>query len=104
MVASDIHDARRGRFQPEQACRCHQDQGCHSTVLFGSTVRNEAVQGSDLDVFIDYDLSKNFSLLDLVGITQFLEDHLSVEVDVTTRSSLHPMLRTGIETSAIRIF
>jgi len=79
-------------------------RGATALYLFGSTVRNEAVQGSDLDVFIDYDLSKKFSLLDLVGIKQFLEDHISVQVDVTTRSSLHPMLRTGIETSAIRIF
>lgn len=78
--------------------------GATALYLFGSTVRNEAVEGSDLDLFIDYDLSKKFSLLDLVGIKQFLEDHLAIEVDVTTRSSLNPMLRAGIETTAVRIF
>ena len=59
---------------------------------------------SDLDLFIDYDPSKRFSLIDLISIKQFLEDDLAIEVDVTTRSSLHPMLRDSIEHSAVRIF
>ncbi len=59
---------------------------------------------SDLDVFIDYDPGSRFSLLDLIGIKQLLEEELAVEVDVTTRNSLHPMLRTDIEQSAVRIF
>lgn len=78
--------------------------GATALYLFGSTVRDEAQRSSDLDLFIDYDPTKRFSLLDLVGIKQFLEEELSVEVDVTTRSSLHPMLRTDIEQSAIRVF
>lgn len=78
--------------------------GATALYLFGSTVRDEAQRSSDLDLFIDYDPAKRFSLLDLVGIKQFLEEELSVEVDLTTRSSLHPMLRTDIEQSAIRVF
>ena len=78
--------------------------GATAMYLFGSTVRDEAHASSDLDLFIDYDPAARFSLLDLVGIKQFLEEELAVEVDVTTRSSLHPMLRTDIEQSAIRVF
>ncbi len=78
--------------------------GVTSLYLFGSTARNEALVSSDLDLFIDYDPDRRFSLLDLVGIKQFLEEELAVEVDVTTRSSLHPMLRNDIEQSAVRIF
>ena len=78
--------------------------GATALYLFGSTVRDEARASSDLDLFIDYDPAKRFSLLDLVGIKQFLEEELAVEIDVTTRSSLHPMLRTDIEQSAVRIF
>jgi predicted nucleotidyltransferase len=33
-----------------------------------------------------------------------LEEEIGVEVDVTTRDSLHPMLRDDIERSAIRVF
>ncbi|MGR6431063.1 nucleotidyltransferase family protein [Rhizobium sp. PAMB 3174] len=78
--------------------------GVTALYIFGSTVRNEAQASSDLDLFIDYDPARRFSLLDLVGIKQLLEEELSVEVDVTTRSSLHPMLRNDIEQSAVRVF
>jgi predicted nucleotidyltransferase len=78
--------------------------GATALYLFGSTVRNEARSSSDLDLFIDYDPAKKFSLLELVSIKRFLEEKLAVEVDVTTRNSLHPMLRNEIEQSAVRVF
>jgi uncharacterized protein len=33
-----------------------------------------------------------------------LENELSVDIDVTTRDGLHPMLRSDIEKSAVRVF
>ena len=79
-------------------------RGATSLYLFGSAVRDEAKVASDLDLFIDYDPAKKFSLVDLVGIKLLLEDALGVEVDVTTRDSLHPMLRKDIEQSAVCVF
>jgi predicted nucleotidyltransferase len=79
-------------------------RGATSLYLFGSTVRDEAQPGSDLDLFIDYDPARKFSLVDLVGLKLLLEDELGVGVDVTTRDSLHPMLREEIENSAVRVF
>lgn len=79
-------------------------RGATSLYLFGSAVRDESKVDSDLDVFVDYDPKKKFSLVDLVGIKLFLEDRLGVDVDVTTRDSLHPMLRRDIEQSALRVF
>jgi uncharacterized protein len=67
-------------------------------------LRDEATPESDLDLFVDYDPTKKFSLVDLVGIKLLLEDALGMEVDVTTRDSLHPMLRKDIEQSALRVF
>jgi predicted nucleotidyltransferase len=78
--------------------------GATSLYVFGSSVRDEARPDSDLDVFIDYDPAKKFSLFDLVGIKQFLEAELHVPVDVTTRDGLHPMLKDEIERSAVRVF
>ncbi len=78
--------------------------GATALYLFGSTARDEAQSASDVDVFIDYTPDSRFSLLDLVGIKQFLEEDLALQVDVTTRNSLHPMLRSDIEKSAIRVF
>jgi predicted nucleotidyltransferase len=78
--------------------------GATSLYLFGSVARDEAKARSDLDLFIDYDPDGKFSLLELVGIKLLLEDKLGVQVDVTTRDSLHPMLRAYIEHSAVRVF
>jgi len=78
--------------------------GATALYLFGSTARDEAAETSDLDLFIDYDPNSRFNALDLVGIKLHLEDELRVPVDVTTRDSLHPRLRSRIEQSALRIF
>lgn len=78
--------------------------GATALYLFGSTVRNEAEESSDLDLFIDYDPNTKFNAFDLVGIKQFLEDELEIPVDIMTRDGLHPMLRRDIEQSALRVF
>lgn len=79
-------------------------RGATALYLFGSTARDEARVGSDIDIFIDYDAGRKFSLLDLAGLKNFLEDELAAKVDVATRDSLHPLLREGIEKTAIRVF
>ena len=79
-------------------------RGATSLYLFGSFARGEAADNSDLDLFVDYDARKKFSLVDLVDIKLFLEEKLGIEVDLTTRDSLHPMLREDIENTALRIF
>ncbi|HEY1719989.1 MAG TPA: nucleotidyltransferase domain-containing protein [Magnetospirillaceae bacterium] len=78
--------------------------GATSLYLFGSVAKGEAGGASDLDLFIDYDPLGRFNAFDLVGIKQYLEGELGVDVDITTRDGLHPMLRNDIEQSAIRVF
>jgi hypothetical protein len=79
-------------------------RGATALYLFGSAARDEARSDSDVDIFIDYDQNRKFSLLDLAGLKNFLEDELATKVDVATRDSLHPLLRERIEKSAIRVF
>jgi predicted nucleotidyltransferase len=79
-------------------------RGATSLFVFGSTARDQARTDSDLDLFIDYDPKRKFSLVDLSALKNFLEDELGLRVDLTTRDSLHPALRAEIERSAERIF
>ena len=78
--------------------------GATSLYLFGSVAQGQAGGDSDIDLFIDYDPQGRFNAFDLVGIKQYLESELGVDVDITTRDGLHPMLRNAIEQSAIRVF
>ncbi|WP_311738771.1 nucleotidyltransferase family protein [Bradyrhizobium sp. NC92] len=78
--------------------------GATSLYLFGSTARDEARAGSDLDLFIDYDPRGSFNALDLVAAKRLLEESLGVEVDLTTRNGLHPLIRRKIEAEATKVF
>src|SRR5271167_3763561 len=95
------HDAIAALKQQADAVKA---LGATALYLFGSTLRDDATVTSDLDLFIDYDLARRFSLVELVGIKQLLERRLGVPVDVTTRDSLDSQLRDRIEASAERIF
>ncbi|HEX2147307.1 MAG TPA: nucleotidyltransferase domain-containing protein [Pseudorhizobium sp.] len=97
-------EEKRDDRETEAQANAIRARGATSLYLFGSVARDEATETSDLDLFIDYDPSKKFSLVDLVGIKIYLDDELSKEVDVTTRDSLHPHLKDTIEASAIRVF
>jgi predicted nucleotidyltransferase len=95
------HEAITALEQQADAVRAF---GATSLYLFGSTARDATSAGSDLDLFVDYDLDGRFSLIELVGIKQLLEHRLGIAVDVTTRDSLDPLLRGEIEAAAERIF
>jgi predicted nucleotidyltransferase len=62
--------------------------------LFGSVVRGELTDESDIDILIEFKGRK--SLLDLVGLKFELEDNLERKVDVLTYKSLNPLLKDRI--------
>jgi predicted nucleotidyltransferase len=62
--------------------------------LFGSFVRGEESEKSDIDLLVEFKGKK--SLLDLVGLKQELEKVLKRKVDVLTYKSLHPLLKDRI--------
>jgi uncharacterized protein len=80
------------------------ERGATSLYLFGSTARNRANGKSDLDLVLDYDPRSKFNAFDLVAAKRMLQEGLGVEVDLTTRSGLHPLIRKKIEAEATRVF
>ncbi len=62
--------------------------------LFGSIVRGEATEESDIDILIEFEGRK--SLLDLAGLKLDLQELLRMRVDVLTYKSLHPLLKERI--------
>ena len=62
--------------------------------LFGSVVRGEATEDSDIDLLVEFEGRK--SLLDLAGLKLELQELLRRRVDVLTYKSLHPLLKDRI--------
>jgi len=90
-----------GLKQNESAIRAF---GVQSLYFFGSHARDEASEDSDIDVFVDKAPAKPFGFLEFTGLIIFIEDLFSRDVDVATRTGLHPRLRADIEAEAIRVF
>jgi predicted nucleotidyltransferase len=62
--------------------------------LFGSVIKGEATEESDIDLLVEFEGEK--SLLDLAGLKIELEEILGKKVDVLTYKSLHPLLKEKI--------
>jgi len=62
--------------------------------LFGSIVRGEASDKSDIDLLIEFEGRK--SLLDLAALKLELQELLKCKVDVLTYKSIHPSLKESI--------
>jgi predicted nucleotidyltransferase len=77
--------------------------GVEHLYLFGSVVRGEARGGSDVDLFFDHP-EGSIGLLQLVDIKDAAARALGRKADITTRRSLHPLLKQRIEASALRVF
>jgi len=72
-----------------------------SLAVFGSTVRDEAREDSDVDILVAFDgpaTSERF-----FGVQFYLEDLLGRPVDLVTEKALRPELRPNIEREAIRV-
>lgn len=78
--------------------------GARSLYLFGSTAKGTARDDSDVDIFIEPDTSRPFTLINLITLKRYLSRSLHRPVDLTTRDSLHPALKRTIQKSAIKVF
>jgi hypothetical protein len=75
--------------------------GVTDLALFGSTARDTAGEGSDVDILVSFDgpaTSKRY-----FGVQFYLEDLLECSVDLVTEKGLRPELRPYVEKDAIHV-
>ncbi len=70
--------------------------------VFGSSVRNEQIPGSDLDVLIEFDVLPG--LFTYVEIQEKLTDLLGVPVDLVHRPDLKPHIGERILNEVVIVF
>ena len=97
MERDEIVSRIRNLAQPIRA------EGATALFLFGSAARDEMGPTSDIDVFVECDPDRSVSLLHIIGIKHIIEDDLGRRVDITTKESLHPLLKDRILAEAVQV-
>ncbi len=69
--------------------------------VFGSYVRNEQKQTSDIDLLVRF--FEGASLFDLTGLAIFLEDKLNLKVDIVSERAVREELKEGIYEEVVKI-
>ena len=60
--------------------------------VFGSYIRGEQKKKSDVDILVEFDESSELSLLDFIGLENYLTDMLGVKVDLVEKGTLKPRI------------
>jgi uncharacterized protein len=78
--------------------------GITSLALFGSRARGDERQDSDLDVLIEYDPSRPFTLYDLVEVERFLRRITGLKAHVAVREGFRPERLRRVLKDAVNVF
>lgn len=75
--------------------------GVTGLALFGSYARDQAADGSDVDILVSFDgpaTSKAY-----FGVQFYIEDLLGRQVDLVTEKALRPEIRPYVEQEAVYV-
>lgn len=73
-----------------------QETGIREIGIFGSYIRGDQTDQSDLDILVDLSRPSKLDLLDLISIESELSEDLGVPVDLVLKSSLKPAIGRAI--------
>jgi predicted nucleotidyltransferase len=76
----------------------HIQQQYHITQLgiFGSYIRGEATENSDLDILVEFEPQARFGLLTFCELENYLSELLSLKVDLVMKDGLKPHIGKNI--------
>jgi hypothetical protein len=69
--------------------------------IFGSVARNEAREGSDIDILMEFQPGAHVGLFQFVRLQRFLSEVLDCQVDLATPDALRKEMREQILREAI---
>ncbi len=75
--------------------------GVGHVAVFGSYVRGEETQSSDLDLLVDF--IRPVSLFTLIDLEEYLSDLLGIKVDAVPREGIKPAFRDSIISEAVKV-
>lgn len=70
------------------------EAGVTRSSVFGSYVKGEETQKSDIDILVE--IPKGIGLFGFIDLEHKLEEVLGKKVDLVTYKSIHPLLRDSI--------
>jgi len=79
-------------------------EGVTKLAIYGSRARGDDRPDSDLDVLVEVEPDKRFSLLNLVGVEIIIREATGLSVQATMRRSLEPRIAQRIADDIIEVF
>jgi predicted nucleotidyltransferase len=92
---------RLRRIEPEL-----RELGVRRLSLFGSTARDEAKAGSDIDLaaVMDYDAVRALGPFGFFSVEDRIADMMGTKVDLVTEPTRHPRLQAQIDRDRVDVF
>lgn len=78
--------------------------GVTSMSLFGSRARGDHRPDSDVDLVIEVDQDRRFSLLDLVGVGHQVEDRTGLQANIFMQRSLDDSFLASMRRDQVKLF
>jgi predicted nucleotidyltransferase len=79
-------------------------EGVTGLALFGSRARQDNSPDSDIDLVIDIEANRRFSLLDLIGVQHIIGDRIGIEANILPKRSLEPGFLRELQRDGIVIY
>ena len=83
----------------EHEIELREKYGVKSIGIFGSYVRGEEREDSDLDILVEFD--RKIDLFDFLELEEYLSEILGVKVDLVLKRALKPRIKESVLKEAI---